>query len=183
MPPVEVHTKEGFPAVGRCNLDLAVDCVSPEGLRGFARTLFVSGPEFSRDDLTLYLTSTVVAAWKALAAASPAAELCTGDGSDRVERELRGRLRQLCFDAGLELLAVRSAEVECPDFESIRSEQADVVVEEQREHHDQHTHLEKNERYFHDQGSVGGETYQNRERQHRDDVMDHHQTQHDLAVQ
>ncbi|MHC5022149.1 MAG: hypothetical protein ACYTGX_19010, partial [Planctomycetota bacterium] len=51
------------------------------------------------------------------------------------ERELRGRLRKICFDAGLELLAVRSASVECPDYESIRTEQAGVVVEEERERH------------------------------------------------
>ena len=135
MPEVEMHTKEGFPATGRCNLDVAVDCVSAEGLRGFSRTLFVSGPEFSRDDLVLYLAPTVTAAWKALAAESAASDLCAGDVAERFERELRGRLRQICFDAGLELLAVRSASVECPDFDSIRTEQAGAVVEEELERH------------------------------------------------
>lgn len=135
LPSVETHTKEGFPAVGHCYLDVAVDCVSAEGLRGFARTLFVSGPVFSRNDLVLYLAPTVSAAWKALAAATPAAALCTGDVAERLERELRGRLRTVCFEAGLELLAVRSASVACPDFESIRSEQTSAVVEQEREHH------------------------------------------------
>lgn len=134
-PPIEVRTTEGFPAEARCVLDVAVDGVAPQGLRAFASHLFVSGPAFTRADLWLYLAPAVDAAWRALAAAAPARELCEGDVAGRFERELRDRLRRPCFEAGLELLAVRAARVTCAEWDAIRSEQVDATVASERERH------------------------------------------------
>ncbi len=131
----ELRTREDFPATADLELHVAVDIVSPEGLRDFGRHLFASGPAFTRRDLALFLGPPVEAALAALAAESPAADLCRGDPSERLEQELRGRLRRVLFEGGLELLAVRNAAVRCEEWERIRSEKVDAAVEEERERH------------------------------------------------
>ncbi|MCI0340135.1 MAG: hypothetical protein L0216_03105 [Planctomycetales bacterium] len=131
----ELRTREDFPAGAALEVHVAVDTVSPEGLRDFSRHLFASGPAFTRRDLALFLGPPVEAALAALSAETPAADLCRGDPSERFERELRGRLRRVLFEGGLELLAVRNASVRCEEWERIRSEKVDAAVEEERERH------------------------------------------------